>query len=95
MIINKILNVKIQNDTYGVILNESFEDKIQFKLFLKMIQSSLALENDLTFFNGEDFLVHIPYKKLKDSLIITENTNYELIDHLKSKLNYQTTKDSE
>lgn len=72
MIINKILNVKIQNDTYGVILNESFEDKIQFKLFLKMIQSSITLENDLTFFNGDDFLIHIPFKKLKESIVLTQ-----------------------
>lgn len=86
MIINKILNVKIQHDIYGVLLNETFEDKVQFKLFLKMIQSSLSLENDLTFFNGEDFLVHIPYKKLIESVILTEKTNYELVDHLKTKM---------
>ena len=32
-----------------------------------MVQGCIELKNDLTFFNGVDFLVHIPFKHLTDS----------------------------
>jgi hypothetical protein len=51
-----------------------------------MIQSSLALKEDLTTFNGSDFLVHIPYRHLVESVITTKVYEYKLSDHLKSKM---------
>jgi hypothetical protein len=41
-------HIKIQHETFGELLNEMFIDSVQFKLFLKMIQSSIELNNDLT-----------------------------------------------
>jgi hypothetical protein len=38
---------------------------------LKMVQGCIELGNDLTFFNGVDFLVHIPHKHLVSSIITT------------------------
>ena len=43
-------NINIQNEIFGVILNENFVNPTQFKLFLKMVQGCIELKNDLTFF---------------------------------------------
>ena len=63
--------VKIQNEKFGMVLNETFVDSIQFKLFLKAIQGCIELKNDFTFFNGNEFLIHIPNRILVDSVITT------------------------
>ncbi len=78
-------NIKIQHETFGILLNETFVDPIQFKLFLKMVQGCLELKNDLTFFNGVDFLVHIPFKHITNSIIVTNVDTYTLADHLINK----------
>ena len=49
--------IKIEHEKFGSLMKETFVDPIQFRLFLKMIQGCLELKNDLTFFNGVDFLV--------------------------------------
>lgn len=87
-------NIKIQHENFGVLLNETFVNATQFKLFLKMIQGCIELKNDLTFFNGVDFLVHIPHKHLVESIIITNVSEYTLAEHLinKSKLEAEVTK---
>lgn len=77
--------VKINHETFGVILNESFVNASQFKMFLKMIQSSLEMKTDLSFFNGTDFLVHVPYKQLVNSVITTNVDVYSLAEHLINK----------
>ena len=63
-------NIKIQHEKFGVLLNETFVNGTQFKLFLKMVQGSIELKNDLTFFNGVDFFVLVPYKHLLESIIL-------------------------
>ena len=87
-------NIKIQHEKFGVLLNETFVNGTQFKLFLKMIQGCIELKNDLTFFNGTDFLVHIPNKHLVESIITTNVDSYTLAEHLinKSKLEAEVTK---
>jgi hypothetical protein len=86
--------IKIQHEKFGVLLSESFVDSTQFKLFLKMIQGSIELKNDLTFFNGVDFLVHIPHKYLIESIITTGSDIYTLSEHFmaKSKIEALETK---
>jgi len=86
-------NIKIQHETFGVLLNETFVNATQFKLFLKMIHC-IELKNDLTFFNGVEFLVHIPYKHLVNSIITTNVDAYTLAEHLvaKSKMEALETK---
>ena len=78
--------VNIVHEKFGDLLSQSYSDKVQFKLFLKMIQASLAMKEDLTTFNGSDFLVHIPYKHLVESIITTKTYEYKLSDHLRSKI---------
>ena len=85
--------IKIINPQFGELLNEKFINGIQFKLFLKMIQGSLELKNDLTFFNGVDFLIHIPYNILVGSMILTNITNdVTMTDIVKSKIEALVTK---
>jgi hypothetical protein len=78
-------NIKILHETHGALLNENFVNQTQFKLFLKMIQGCIELKNDLTFFNGVDFFIHIPYKHLVSSIIVTSVEPYTLSEHLISK----------
>ena len=79
-------NIKIENEKFGVLLNENFMDATQFKLFLKMINGALELKTNLTFFNGIDFLIHIPYNKLVDSIVTTKLDTYGMSEIVKSKI---------
>jgi len=92
MVINSFHNVKVEHEKFGVVLNETFIDGTQFKIFLKAIHGCLTLKEDLTFFNGTDFLVHVPYKHLVDSIISTGKTEYTSSDHVKSKIEALVTK---
>ena len=78
-------SIKIQHEKFGVLLNETFVNATQFKLFLKMINGCLNSDESLTFFNGEDFLVNIPNNTLKDCIITTTVDAYTLTDHIMSK----------
>lgn len=86
--------IKIQHEKFGTLLSETFVNATQFKLFLKMVQSSLELKTDLTFFNGVDFLIHIPHSHLVNSIITTNVDVYSLAEHLitKSKMEAPETK---
>lgn len=88
-------NIKVQHENFGILLDETFVNPIQFKLFLKLVQGCIETKNDLTFFNGQDFFVHIPYKFLVESIIMTRlETNMSLAEHLiqKSKMEALQTK---
>jgi hypothetical protein len=85
-------NVRIENEKFGVLLNENFVDGIQFKLFLKMINGALELKTNLTFFNGVDFMIHIPYTKLVDSIVTTKLDTYGMSEIVKSKIEALVTK---
>ena len=59
-----------------------------------MVQGCIAMKEDLTFFNGTDFLLHVPYKQLVSSIITTSVDSYTLAEHLinKSKMEALETK---
>lgn len=78
-------NIRVEHEKFGILVNENFVDATQFKLFLKVINGSLVEKEDLTIFNGKDFLVHIPYKFLVESIILTNMETYSLSEHLKNK----------
>ena len=78
-------NVKVINEKQGVLLDENFVNPGQFKLFLKMIQGCIAMKEDLTFFNGVDFFIHIPYRFLVDSIVTTKLEFATLTDQLMNK----------
>jgi hypothetical protein len=85
-------SIRIENEKFGKLLHETFVDAIQFKLFLKMVQGCIELKNDLTFFNGSDFLIHIPFKYLIESIVVTSVNEYDLADHMRSKVEALVTK---
>lgn len=87
-----VYRIKIDNEKFGTVLNETFVDGVQFKLFLKMVSGCLELKNNLTFFNGTDFLINVPFRHLEDSIIVTSTSEYELADHMKSKIEALVTK---
>jgi hypothetical protein len=87
-----VYKIRIENEKFGTLLNETFVDGTQFKLFLKMVQGCLELKENLTFFNGTDFLINIPFRFLEDSIVVTTTNEYELADHMRSKIEALVTK---
>jgi len=87
-----IYNIKIENEKFGILLNENFVDSTQFKLFLKMVNGALEIKTNLTFFNGIDFLIHIPYNKLVDSIITTKLDTHAISEIVKSKIEALVTR---
>jgi len=79
-------NIKIMNEKFGTLLSESFVDPIQFKIFLKMVDGALNLGEDLSYFDGNTFLVHIPNKVLKESVILTNATEISLVEQVRNKI---------
>jgi hypothetical protein len=86
--------ITIKNEVFGTLVDETFHDPIQFKLFLKMVNGALGRKESLTFFNGEDFMIHVPFKYLVDSIIITgvDKPENNLAGHFKSKIEALVTK---
>ena len=87
---NKGYNIKMVHETMGILLNETFSNPEQFKLFLRLVDGCFAHKADFDFFNGEDFLSHIPFRILKDSVIMTSLVetplSMSLTDMVKSKI---------
>lgn len=79
-------NIKIMNEKFGTLLSESFVDPIQFKIFLKMVDGALNLGTDLSYSDGNTFLVHIPNRILKDSVIVTNVTEVSLSEQVRNKI---------
>ena len=78
--------VRIMNEKFGNLLTESFVDPIQFKIFLKMIDGALNVGEDLSYFDGNTFLVHIPHKILKESVILTNVNEISINEQVRNKL---------
>ena len=81
-------HVTVIHPKFGDILNESFIDDIQFKLFLNIIHSSIEMNNDFTTYNGKDFLIHVPNVMLKECLVLGNTKEITMADVVlaKSKL---------
>jgi hypothetical protein len=55
-----------------------------------MIQGCIELKNDFTYFNGSDFLVHIPHKYLVESIVTTGmDMSLTLTEHMAQKLTFE------
>jgi len=78
--------IRIINDKFGALLTESFVDPIQFKIFLKMVDGALNLGEDLSYYDGNTFLVHIPHKILKESVILTNVSEISLTEQVRNKI---------
>ena len=80
-----VKNITITHPTLGNVINEIFSDDVQFKLFLKMIHTSIALKQDLTTFNGVDFLIHIPYTLLNECMVVGQLKEMSMSEVLVAK----------
>ena len=78
--------VTIMNEKFGNLLTESFVDPVQFKIFLKMIDGALNLKEDLSFYDGNTFMVHIPHKILKESVILTNVKEVTIAEQVRNKI---------
>jgi len=78
--------IRIMNEKFGTLLTESFVDPIQFKIFLKMVDGALNLGEDLSYFDGNTFLVHIPNRILKESVILTNVSEISVVDQVRNKI---------
>lgn len=78
--------IRIMNEKFGTLLTESFVDPIQFKIFLKMVDGALNLGEDLSYFDGNTFLVHIPNKILKESVILTNVGEISIVEQVRNKI---------
>ena len=78
--------IRIMNEKFGTLLTESFVDPVQFKIFLKMVDGALNLGEDLSYFDGNTFLVHIPNKILKESVILTNVSEINLVEQVRNKI---------
>jgi hypothetical protein len=78
--------IRIMNEKFGTLLTESFVDPTQFKIFLKMVDGALNLGEDLSYFDGNTFLVHIPNKILKESVILTNVSEIKVVEQVRNKI---------
>jgi hypothetical protein len=85
--------VKILHPQFGILQEEMFEDATQFKLYLKLVHSCLELEQDLTTFNGKDFLLHVPYNLLKDCMVMGNVQEVSLAEYAIQKSKMETIND--
>jgi hypothetical protein len=81
---NKGYNIKIVHENMGTLLNETFSNGDQFKLFLRLMDGCMA--------HKSDFLSHIPFRILKDSVIMTNVTEVSMTELVKSKIEALVTK---
>lgn len=81
-------HITIIHPKYGDVLNETFMDEVQFKLFLTLVHTSIEMKQDLSTFNGRDFLIYIPSNILKECLVIgnTKEVSASEIVLAKSKM---------
>lgn len=77
--------IKIQHKTLGVIIEENFLDAVQFKIFLQTVHGCLRSSSNLDFFNGMNFLLHVPFEILKESVISTKVEPETLTEKLINK----------
>jgi len=88
----EVFEITIWNDTFGKVVDERFVDETQFSIFLKAIKGCLDTTQDFSYFNGKNFLIHIPFAVLKKSVIFTKENEIGVSEIIKSKAEALTTK---
>jgi len=78
-------HVLIVHPKFGEVLNETFMDDVQFKIFLNMVHSSIEMDENLSTFNGKDFLVHVPSSILKECLVIGNSKEMSMAEVVMAK----------
>jgi hypothetical protein len=63
--------IKLIHPEYGTIIDKEFSDKIQFKLFMDLLNMSLNNDRAFSLYDGKDDLFHIPSYLVRQSIIFT------------------------
>jgi hypothetical protein len=63
--------IKLIHPDFGTIIDKEFSDKIQFKLFMDLLNLSLNNDRVFSIYDGKDDLFHIPNHIVKQSIIFT------------------------
>lgn len=63
--------IKLIHPEYGTIIDKEFTDKIQFKLFMDLVNMSLNNDRPFSLYDGKDDLFHIPSYLVRQSIIFT------------------------
>lgn len=71
--------------TMGPITNPVFTDQVQFRIFCKMVQGCLALKQDLTTYDAQELFIHIPYKVLVESVVVSKVNGMNIADVVKER----------
>ncbi len=71
--------------TMGPITNPIFTDQVQFRIFCKMVQGCLALKQDLTTYDAQELFIHIPYKVLVESVVVSKVNGMNIADVVKER----------
>ncbi len=71
--------------TMGPITNPMFTDQVQFRIFCKMVQGCLALKQDLTTYDAQELFIHIPYKVLVESVVVSKVNGMNIADVVKER----------
>jgi len=69
----------------GPITNPMFTDQVQFRIFCKMVQGCLALKQDLTTYDAQELFIHIPYKVLVESVVVSKVNGINIADVVKER----------
>ena len=51
-----------------------------------MVDGAINLNEPLSYFDGNTFLIHIPSKILKESLIVTNTKEVSLVEQIRNKI---------
>ena len=77
--------IHIIHPKFGELVQETFVDDVQFRLFLQLVHSCIELGQDLTSFNARDFLIHIHHSLLKESIVIGNTKEMSLAEYVVKK----------
>jgi len=70
---------------YGELTTPTFTDTVQFRIFCKMVQGCLALKQDLTTYDAQELFIHIPYKVLVESVVVSKVNGMNIADVVKER----------
>jgi hypothetical protein len=73
--------VEIINKNFGTILEKSFSDETQMKIFLKLIHISIVRKESLDYYDGYCDFIHVPFDILDESLIVSKQDQRNLSDY--------------
>jgi hypothetical protein len=76
-----MMTIEVIHPKFGMLVNKSFDDDIQMKLFVNMFHVSLVKKESFDYYDGKCDMIHIPYKVLNKSIIVTNESKRTLSEY--------------